>query len=302
MALQAQLSRNISMKIGEVKGPVSPEQVLAYQREVKGWVFSFPPVYSITEPDMSWDKEHPYIILQRRQLHATTYMIKLDPLKPYITKRVNEFTPEINQAFQTVGIDCCLKLMEVSQKIFDVIFPISAKFHLVIFCIFDTAVILCSALIHDKARSLPQRHQVIKAIDTALTMLEQFSLITETGAMSYKIISTLVAALPISSQERQALSVVPPLKQSEHPNEPLSEPLVASDSFSDSGSSNTNATTFPSTEKTKPAAYTHTSTGGNWQVPEDPIFQSISLSDLDGMDFGELSQVWDCESLNLNVA
>jgi hypothetical protein len=187
------------MKIGEVDGPFSPEQVLAYQREVEGWISSFPPVYSITEPDTSWDKEHPYIVLQRRQLHATAYMIKLDPLKPYITKRVNGFTPEINQAFQTIGIDCCLKLMEASQRIFDVVFPISAKFHLVIFCIFDTAAILCSALIHDKARSLPQRHQVIKAIDTALTMLEQFSLITETGAISYKIISTLVAALPISS-------------------------------------------------------------------------------------------------------
>jgi hypothetical protein len=290
------------MKIGEIDGPFSPEQVLAYEREVEDWFSSFPPAYSITEPDTSWDKEHPYIVLQRRQLHATAYMIKLGPLKPYITKIVNGITPEIDQAFQSIGVDCCLKLMEASQRIFDLIFPISAKFHLVIFCIFDTAAILCSALIHDKARSLPQRHQVVKAIETALTMLEQFSLITNTGAMSYKIISTLVAGLPLSSQERQVLSSIPPLRQPEHPNQPLPETMVASDSFSDSTSSNTNMTTFPSTEITEPAAYTYTPTVGNWHFPQDPTFQSTSLSDLDGIDFGELSQVWDWENLNLDAA
>jgi hypothetical protein len=217
MALQTQLSHTMSMKIREVDSPFSPEQVLAYEREVEDWLSSFPPAYSITEPDTSWDKEHPYIVLQRRQLHATAYMIKLDLLKPYIIKRVNGITPEIDQAFQSIGVDCCLKLMEASQRIFDLIFPITAKFHLVIFCVFDTAAILCSALIHDKARSLPQRHQVVQAIETALTMLEQFSLITKIGAMSYKIISTLVAALPLSSQERHVLSIIPPLRQPEHP-------------------------------------------------------------------------------------
>lgn len=229
-------------------------------------------------------------------------MIKLDPLKPYITKRVNGVAPEIDQAFQSMGVDCCLKLMEASQRMFDLLFPISAKFHLVIFCVFDTAAILCSALIHDKARSLPQRRQVVKAIETALTMLEQFSLVTKIGAMSYKIISTLVAALPLSSHERQVLPIISPLRQPGQTNQPLPDTLAASDILSGSNSSNTDAATFPSTEITEPAAYTSMSTIGNRQFPQDPTFPSTSLSELDEMDFGELSQVWDWENLNLDVA
>jgi len=204
-------------------------------------------------------------------------MIKLDPLKPYITKRVNGITPEIDQAFQSIGVDCCLKLVEASQRIFDLIFPISAKFHLVIFCVFDTAAILCSALIHDKARSLPQRHQVVQAIETALTMLEQSGLITKIGAMSYKIISTLVAALPLSSQERQVLSIIPPLRQPEHPNQPLSDTMIASDSFSDNTSSNTNATTFPSTEITEPVAYTYSPLLEIGTFHRNPHFNQLAL-------------------------
>lgn len=53
MALEAQLCRTISLKIGEVDGPFSTEQVLAYQREGEDWLSSFPLAYSITEPDTS---------------------------------------------------------------------------------------------------------------------------------------------------------------------------------------------------------------------------------------------------------
>lgn len=133
-------------------------------------------------------------------------------------------------------------------------------------------------------------------------MLQQFSLITKTGELSYKIISTLVAALPLSTQERRVFSMILVISQAEQTNQPLRETLVASDSFSGSTSNNSDRTAAPSTETIEPVANPSTFTLGNCEFPQDPIFHATSLSDFNEMDFGELGQVWDWESLNLDLA
>lgn len=120
----------------------------------------------------------------------------LDFLKPFLTRNRRDKLTERDDDFRKMGIDIALQLLQVSRKLFDHEFPINAKFHLVVFSIFDTATLLCSAIIHDRDHVLPHRQEVFSFIEASLDMLHQLSLITKLGASSYKFLYRLVQASP----------------------------------------------------------------------------------------------------------
>lgn len=219
IALQAHLARRVVPLMGDIQviSQLSAEQVIAVQEECQTFIEDLPPVFKMDDPDLSLDIEHPYYVFQRFQLHAVIYMTMLDFLKPYLSRDPKNPKTPYDEELRKTGVELGLKLLEVARLVFDHEFPINAKFHMVVFCIFDTATILCSAIIHDTEHVLPHRDRVMDAVESALDMLHQLSLTTKIGASSYHFLFKLVQAAPVLSRyspirkrQRRETSISPP--------------------------------------------------------------------------------------------
>ena len=179
----------------------SDEEAREIQNEIDKWTATFPPALAIRDPTTTWDKEHPSLVNQRSQLHTMVYMIKLNPLKSYLTR--TSTSTNLQDELRAMGVEAALKLLEQTHHLFDLLFPTGIKYFLMTWCFFDSACILCSALIHDQqSQTLPRRSDILEAIYFALERLGQSESISKTAATSYKILSKLVThvqTLPLSA-------------------------------------------------------------------------------------------------------
>lgn len=199
IALQGLLARRVTQHLREGlhhRDYLTVDQVVAIEDECENFINELPAVFRLESPDLSLDEDHPYYISQRCQLHVVIHLTQLDFLKPYLTRSPRDVPVSHDSDFRHMGIDLSLKLLQAGRRLFDHEFPINTRFHLAVFAIFDTATILCSAIIHDIDKSLPRRDEVMDAIDGALDMLHQLSLTTKIGASSYSFLSKLVLATP----------------------------------------------------------------------------------------------------------
>lgn len=295
MALQCQLGRAISKIPGVAAGILSPAHADTIQQETEKWFASFPPAYGTADPDLQWEKEYRYVALQRCQLHVVGYMTMLCPLKQYLTRSMDSNMSDTERSLRERAIDCSLKLMDASRRLFECIFPATADFHFAIFLIFDTAAFLCSAIIHDNNRSLPQRGKVVEAIGLGAGMMERLRQLTRNGAICYAILSKLVANLSLSSEERIAF-------QSSFPDDSGIRP-ESSEAQNYSGISSPDNISTSNAVSSLEMFPTGTDTPSllNLPVAEMEQFQTTDPSDLANMDVGELGQIWDWGTLDLNL-
>lgn len=198
MALQASLGRRLNTIMGDAQSvdALSADEIIQIEAELDKFVDELPAIFRLHDPDTSLDAEHPYFIFQRHQLHTVIYVTKLDFLKPFLTRARDDKKTDRDDDFRRMGIDLALDVLKVARRLFDHEFPINAKFHMVVFSIFDTSTILCSAIIHDHEHCLPRRDEVANAIDNSLDMLRQLSLTTKLGASSYAFLYKLVQSNP----------------------------------------------------------------------------------------------------------
>ncbi|KAF2690949.1 hypothetical protein K458DRAFT_412264 [Lentithecium fluviatile CBS 122367] len=300
MALQAQLARRIATHLGNVKATrdLSADQVSAVLVEIEKFIDELPPVFKIERPDESLDKQHPYYVFQRYQLHVVIYVTMLDFLKPYLAGDPRQPKNSNDADFRKTGIELGLKLLAVARRLFDHEFPINAKFHMVVFCIFDTATILCSAIIHDIDNVLPHRDQVMNAVESALEMLHQLSLTTKIGASSYRFLFKLVQAAPVLS------SYAPIQKRQRMVSRSESIPEAAT--LAPAEVIPTTSAPVIEPEVKQPAVVMNP-----MSIPDMTITDDLSF-DLDQflaqnpfgpstqLDIGGMEQIWDWENLNLD--
>lgn len=202
IALQAQIARRISPLMGDVQviSDLSPEQVSMALHEIRKFIDELPPVFRIEDPDLALDEDHPHYIFQRYQLHVVIHIAMLDLVKPYLTVDPKNSRTSQDVKLRKEGVEIALKMLDIARLLFNHEFPINAKFHMVVFAIFDTATTLCSAIIHDVDDVLPHRERVMDAVENALDMLQQLSHSTKLGASSYSFLFKLVQAAPALSQ------------------------------------------------------------------------------------------------------
>ncbi|KAK0747779.1 fungal-specific transcription factor domain-containing protein [Apiosordaria backusii] len=166
------------------------------------WFEDLPQEYSRENPDTQWDKEFDWVVFQRRYLHLIGYMSLFSPLKPFVTRNSGKPLTELEVSLRASGVQAGLDLMDVSWSFFENMVSAGAKFHYAIFCIFDATTIMCSAFVHDEARTLPQRETVLEAINKGLQMLEETYTESKTTAALYRILKGLLINLPLSAQEK----------------------------------------------------------------------------------------------------
>ncbi|KAL5462329.1 hypothetical protein PMIN06_001694 [Paraphaeosphaeria minitans] len=202
IALQAHIARRIAPLMGDVQviSDLSPEQVSMALQEIRKFIDELPPIFRIEDPDLTLDEAHPYYVFQRYQLHVVIHIAMLDLLKPYLTGDPRNPRTSHDAKLRKEGVEIALKMLGIARLLFNHEFPVNAKFHIVVFAIFDTATTLCSAIIHDVDEVLPHRERVMDVVESALDMLQQLSHTTKLGASSYWFLFKLAQAAPVLSQ------------------------------------------------------------------------------------------------------
>lgn len=297
MALQAQLGRRVASLVQETRtvNDLSATQVLAIESDIEEFIDELPAIFRMEDADTSYDEAHPYFVFQRHQLHCVIFVTMLNFLKPYLTRERKDAMTDRDDEFRSLGIDIALRVLKVARKLFDHEFPINAKFHMVVFSIFDTATLLCSAIIHDSEHILPHREEVFDVIDSSLDMLHQLSVTTKLGASSYSFLSKLVQATPELSRnspvaKRTRLNATQSSESAPRASEPapaLPAPVdgVATTSTSEPGQ-------FPSMTTTDDLSF-----DVDQFLAQNPFgsFGTMNTPDMGGME-----QIWDWADLNLD--
>jgi hypothetical protein len=184
---------------------------------VESWMASLPRVFNMHNTDTRWDAEHPHLAFQRLQLHCVGYMARLTFLRPYLTSpnshhvATSTLGSDNEEGAETrrlvaYAIDTALNLMSASNDFFALCFPDQVKHFTVSFCPFDTAALLCSALLHANEQALiPRRLEVIEAIGCALHISSCLVGLTRMGDTTWSILTKLVSRLNLLPEERGVL-------------------------------------------------------------------------------------------------
>lgn len=281
IAAQCELGQLIVGTPATMGGTADDSKADSIRANIEAWVLSLPPAYQEREPDTQWDEEYIYVPLQRRQLHAIGYMTMLLPFKSFLVKSFGPEPSEADQARRATAIEIALHLMVVSHRLFDQVFPLNAKFHLVTFLIFDTAAFLCSAMIHDKYHSLPRRDDVLEAIKLGCSLMSQLSQITRTGEICRIVLEKLTKSIYTAEAvnlDPPSVSDIPDTDNISPESLPLSlEGMSATDMFLPASLD----LDFPATD-----------------METLPI---MSVGDFSGLDVGQFDQIWDWQNLDLTL-
>jgi hypothetical protein len=204
MNLYCQLCLDMVAQLGRLSGSGIDKAEVArkLQDVVEKWFENLPAEYAVQAPDTRWDGEYDWVLFQRRYLHLKGYMSLFSQLRPSVTQSSAKPMTSLESALRAAGVQAALGLMDVSWSLFENLFSVGAKFHYAVFCIFDSATVMCSALLHDEARNLPQRDAILESIKKGLCMLGELYAESKTAAALYRILRGLLAELPLSSEEQ----------------------------------------------------------------------------------------------------
>ncbi|KAK0384409.1 hypothetical protein NLU13_8496 [Sarocladium strictum] len=191
MKLQSQLIGKMSKAFTLPKYVVTAEDVKKCQQMIETWIASFPKCYDYENPDRSQDDKQPWMKLHRHYLHTMGTSMILGPIRPFLAKNMSRQSPPEELQIRRDGIKYCLKLMESLYGFFGHVYPRDSKFHFVIFCVFDTASVICSTIIHDEDDSAPRKDELLEAIDGALGMLKQLTDVTANAKTSYQVLERI---------------------------------------------------------------------------------------------------------------
>ncbi|CAH0019133.1 unnamed protein product [Clonostachys rhizophaga] len=173
MTMQSQLIKQLADRFGLPKNVQSEDEVREYQTMLEQWISTFPPTYDVNRPDKSQDQLHPWIVLHRHYLHTMAHSMLLDPIRAYLAKVVNKNTSEKSLQIRRDGVRYALRLMDALYGFFDYVWPRDAKFHFVLFCIFDTATVHGSVILHDEDKTVERRDEILVAIERAIDMVDR---------------------------------------------------------------------------------------------------------------------------------
>ncbi|KAK2687121.1 hypothetical protein QWA68_014312 [Fusarium oxysporum] len=192
LKLQSELIRKLFNRFGPTRNVVESVNIQEYQKMLEDWMMKFPPIFDLDNPDYSQDTLCPWIPLHRHYIHTMGYSMILDPLRVRSATSIDTKTASKTEVqIRTDGIDYVLKLMAVLRGFFNHVWPRDAKFHFVIFSIFDTSALYSSILVHDEDGSVPKRQEMVDSFDMAMDMIKHLRTIAPNFQLYYKILHRL---------------------------------------------------------------------------------------------------------------
>ncbi|KAJ5291592.1 hypothetical protein N7478_000843 [Penicillium angulare] len=274
----------------------SPEEADSIRSMINGWLVSLPSAYRETDPDLQWDNTHIYVPFQRLQMHAIAYMTMLQPFKRFLTKTYNKKSSKKDKYYRASAVDIALHLMTVSERLFDQVFPLNAKFHLVSFLLFDTAAFLCSAVIHDQDCSPPRRDEILQAIAVACSLLQKLAHTTKAGAICYPILIKLARSLSKSSKPPSITNRTDQMP-GQSMNDLFTPPGLGVSSLEDPSP----PISWPSSLESLDSGEIFFPASLDYPVPDMETPPLLDISDLCSIDIGQFDQIWDWQNLDLTL-
>jgi hypothetical protein len=194
--------QQLSKTFQDFDGEFSLGQAIAFRQIVQDWMDNLPKIYSTENPDTKWDDGHWYIVWQRRNLHVIGYSTMLHPLKPYLLKKARKSLHDGGSQLTAMAVQCSSLLISALERFFEWTFPDRVKYHFFLFCVFDSATLLCSAIMKDEDVSLPRRDLLVKAIESSLEMLKRLGTVNKHGIRPYAVLASLADKLTLTPEER----------------------------------------------------------------------------------------------------
>ncbi|RDA82606.1 hypothetical protein CP532_6894 [Ophiocordyceps camponoti-leonardi (nom. inval.)] len=203
MKMQSELTRQLASRFSAPKNIIEPTHVLEYQALIEAWVRRFPAVYDFEHPDLSCDAQYPWVFPHRYYVYTMACLLILNPIRHYMVRSYTPSSPSVELEIHATGVAYSLKLLRTLRSWVDAIVHRDGRLHFIVFSIFDTAAILCTAIIKDGHNMLRERDEISRAIADALAMLRRLNSISRTSRTSYELLERLVRRLPPSSRPKQ---------------------------------------------------------------------------------------------------
>jgi hypothetical protein len=296
---QCELGKTIS-RVPATLGSIDDfTQANAIKSDIDQWFASLPPAYRENDPDTRWDEKHVYVSLQRHQLWAVGYMTMLVPFKAFLTKTFDTQNSESDKALRKTAVDIAVHLVDVAHRLFEHVYPINAKFHLVTFLLFDTAAFLCSAMIHDKDRSLPQRETIIQNIGLACSLMQKLAQVTKTGAICYPVLVRLAKSVSTSSRRTAHLAGVSGEVSGLGSSGAGPSPEMKLDEVPPLDAIFAELLPLPMDHVAPNDIFLPISCGHSVPGRETPPV--IGVGDFSNLDVGQFDQIWDWQNLDLTL-
>lgn len=200
LKLQSELVSLIYKRFGGPRLLTEAADIRDYQNIMEEFMKTFPPEYAMDHPNTNDNEDLPWIALHRHYMHTCTLSIALGPFRGFMAKSMKESTASaVDLEFRLTGIDYALRLMEAVHRFFEYVWTRDTTFHFVPFCIFDTAALLCSVIIHAEDGRVPRRQEVTGSIARAFATLKKLRTATNTAKAPYDVLRRLIKKLPSSS-------------------------------------------------------------------------------------------------------
>ncbi|KAG5977686.1 hypothetical protein E4U55_006618 [Claviceps digitariae] len=196
MKMQSRLTRQLASRFSAPKNIIAPAEVREYKVIIEKWVDEFPPEFAFENPDTSSDEKCPWLFAHRFYVYTMACLLILNPIRHYMVKQYTWDSPVDELKIREVGIWYSLKLMKTLRLWVDKVYNRDGRLHFIIFSIFDTAAMLCTALLKDTEHTIQNRQEILLAIGDAVDMLKKLNTISKTSKTSYDILERLVRRLP----------------------------------------------------------------------------------------------------------
>lgn len=302
MVLQKKLIDLIS-NVWSTRSGLSSQEASDATATIENWFTDLPAVYQIS-PDTSFDDKFPYLRFQRLQLYLIGNSAIQGALKPWLTKANGPQDPStagLDHTLLCTAVDYALLTMDIAEQIFDLYHPFYTKNFVVAFTPFDTAALLCSAILRDPDHDLPRRSDVITAIGKGLFLIKQLKPHTCVAKIAHGVLISLIPTLTLTYEEKIIIDPEHDIFPAEIVDRPTKR--VANYDVTSLGSANTSASTidsspenvFPTPEANLPNMAENQLQDYDWQFDPNLLLGTQPLSDLD---LGVLEPVWDWETIN----
>ena len=325
MKLQSEIIKRIAHRFRLPRLITELSDIEEYQKMVGSWIERFPRWYRYNNPDRSKDADHPWMKLHRQYLQTTSQLMLLDPIRPYLSRGMSATSPIREIKIRDDGVGYALKLITALHSLFELVYPRDSKSHFVCFSVFDTAALLCSALLHDVDKSAAGRDEAIGAIEGALSMLYKLKTLTSAIDNSYRILIRLMKKVRDASGDHSSGFKKAKLIEAQTTNRPIAHSPIdsnqnASSATSTFGSNSTgdgdiykisppdgipgNFTIDPGLDSRmgtlqQADVLVPQSTALNNPIEED-AFDDLSWIGTDNEELGNFTPLWNYRSLDLN--
>ena len=201
MKLQSEAITQLAARFGAPKNVRTPVEVQQYKVMIESWMRCFPKVYNIDTPDTSRDKTHPWATAHRFYLHTMAYLMILNPIRTFMAKPCSKSSSPEELQLRADGVYYSLRNLATTTLWTQYSSHSDGRYHFIIFSLFDTASVLCSAILKDEDQSIPRREEILAGIENSVALLKRINTLSKTAKTSYDILSRIARRLP-KSQSR----------------------------------------------------------------------------------------------------